>query len=303
MNKLSRIKKWLTLAETAKCLADMLNEPVTEADVLRLAMDRSLRLSVFFTNVVPARSSILARLDDAQSRPEFHDANRTSYFLDPDELLGDAADIALMSEHVSNIDGLWDFPFVLGQGREIRKKYNSLSNDKTVIGSKDNCVFLYGADKGGLYQLLEPDTENGTDATRLYMPTTKLPEDSIFVVRPQSLHAFLSQVENQLANGAIGKDGVLASAKSISEHPSVVDNGGGECGIPRIRSSSFEKLKRAIQEYPARYNGRCPKLDDDVRPWLKKEFNCSERESAVFGAILAEHFNLGSTSRRREGFT
>jgi hypothetical protein len=59
-----------------------------------------------------------------------------------------------------------------------------------------------------------------------------------------------------------------------------------------IRGPIFAKLKRVIAEYPAKYAGKTPKLDDDVRPWIKATVKCSEREAAVFGAIVAEHFGL-----------
>ena len=49
-SKLFKLKKWLTIPETAKHLSIMFGEEVQEVDVLRLGLDRHLKLSVNFGN-------------------------------------------------------------------------------------------------------------------------------------------------------------------------------------------------------------------------------------------------------------
>jgi hypothetical protein len=46
MNKLFSLKKWLTLPETSKHLSILLGEDVSEADVLQLALDDRIKLSL-----------------------------------------------------------------------------------------------------------------------------------------------------------------------------------------------------------------------------------------------------------------
>jgi hypothetical protein len=55
-------------------------------------------------------------------------------------------------------------------------------------------------------------------------------------------------------------------------------------------SLTLNKLKTIINEYPKKYGTNKPKLDVDVRPWMKDEFSCNEREQKVFGAIISELF-------------
>jgi len=55
MSKLIKFKEWLTIEETAKYLSNKWSEPVTEADVLKLGLDKHLKLSVNFVNSVPAK--------------------------------------------------------------------------------------------------------------------------------------------------------------------------------------------------------------------------------------------------------
>lgn len=46
--KIYKLKKWLTLEETAKCLSTELEDEITIADVLQLTIDKELRISVNF---------------------------------------------------------------------------------------------------------------------------------------------------------------------------------------------------------------------------------------------------------------
>lgn len=54
-SKLFKLKEWLTVPEAAKYLTTIFGEEVTEADVLRLALDRHLKLSVYFVNYADAK--------------------------------------------------------------------------------------------------------------------------------------------------------------------------------------------------------------------------------------------------------
>ncbi len=54
-SKLFKLKEWLTIPETAKNLSITFGEEVTEADVLRLGLDKHLKLSVNFPNYAYAK--------------------------------------------------------------------------------------------------------------------------------------------------------------------------------------------------------------------------------------------------------
>lgn len=63
----------------------------------------------------------------------------------------------------------------------------------------------------------------------------------------------------------------------------------------RIRGAAFVRLQRAIKAFPGKYpeyQTKPPKLDDDIRQWLKATYDASDREAHVFGAIISEHFKL-----------
>lgn len=73
------------------------------------------------------------------------------------------------------------------------------------------------------------------------------------------------------------------------------ENQGLTQGSKGLNGKTIERLGKAIADFPSRYpeyETRQPKLDDDIRPWLKTTYGASDREAHVFGAILSEHFNL-----------
>ncbi len=47
ISKLLKVREWFTVPETAKHLSMMFGEEITEADILRLALDGKLKLSVY----------------------------------------------------------------------------------------------------------------------------------------------------------------------------------------------------------------------------------------------------------------
>jgi len=65
MNKLFKLKQWLTIKEAAKHLSNEYAEPVNEADVLKLGLDRHLTLSVNFINGVPAKKGKIVPSNEA----------------------------------------------------------------------------------------------------------------------------------------------------------------------------------------------------------------------------------------------
>lgn len=73
------------------------------------------------------------------------------------------------------------------------------------------------------------------------------------------------------------------------EHPGLIQDSKG------LNGKTIERLGKAIADFPFRYpeyETKQPKLDDDIRPWLKATHGASDREAHVFGTIIAEHFKF-----------
>jgi hypothetical protein len=66
MKKLLNPKQWLTVPDAARHLSILFGEDVSEADVLRLALDGHLTLSVYFVNHTSARCGPVVSRSDAK---------------------------------------------------------------------------------------------------------------------------------------------------------------------------------------------------------------------------------------------
>ena len=73
-------------------------------------------------------------------------------------------------------------------------------------------------------------------------------------------------------------------------------------GTLSLRGACFDRLQRAVTAFPTRYPDfsiRQPKLDSDVRVWLKEAgLAANNTEQRVFGTIIAEHFKLSPDSQK-----
>lgn len=67
MNKLFKLKKWLTIQEAARRLSSSAEEAISEADVLRLAIDGELVLSVDFVNHARGKPWVRVALENART--------------------------------------------------------------------------------------------------------------------------------------------------------------------------------------------------------------------------------------------
>jgi hypothetical protein len=102
--KLFSLKEWLTVPETAKHLSILFGEDVTEADVLRLALDGRLRLSLNIVNPILAKKGITVLASTVLMTPELEYRK---------EVLGDRFSEALVfvpeDNDIIEIDGVFDF--------------------------------------------------------------------------------------------------------------------------------------------------------------------------------------------------
>jgi hypothetical protein len=127
MKKLFRLREWLTVKEAAQHLAAIFQEDVTEAELLRLALDGQLTLSVNFVNHARARVGPAVPIQEAKVTQIRMSAAEIQGLLGKDfegplpkeayhgvvhgvRLPGGL--VAEISEDVVTIDGIWDLPMV-----------------------------------------------------------------------------------------------------------------------------------------------------------------------------------------------
>jgi hypothetical protein len=184
-SKLFNLKEWLTLDDAAKHLSIVFGEEVTRADVLRLALDKRLTLSVNFVNHAQARKGritpieqcgfrILPSLAANESAITTNLAGNTVSYSELDEIapeIGDALTrgelnlafanilyqgkgVLVLDEAVASISGTWDLPMVGAEELDVEHSYQmetdgpsvTLSDFEGAFVERDNVVCQLQAD-------------------------------------------------------------------------------------------------------------------------------------------------------------
>ena len=162
MSKLFNLKEWLTVSDTTKRLAIMFGEEVTEADVLRLALDGRLRLSVYFVNHTKALYGKLVPISDAEYEdvPSLDGSTTVRLYKGPTLLLGgEVSHVLELGDEVLTLKGVFDLPMIGNEQLDIEHRYHYLTGGPAVtLGGLDG-AFVEGKN-GAICQLLDHSDDN-----------------------------------------------------------------------------------------------------------------------------------------------
>jgi len=179
MGKLFNLKEWLTVREAAQHLSIVFGEEVSEADVLRLALEGHLKLSVNFVNYAYAKRGKIV----CNSETAFLAAINAGNLTDalgwrtvpaeimrpdtgvPDEQKGKPATYLSslklyndrylsLSSGVTSISGIWDLPMLGGERLDVEHAYQLMTGGPkiTLVNMDGSFVERSG---GEMYQLQE----------------------------------------------------------------------------------------------------------------------------------------------------
>jgi hypothetical protein len=198
LKKLLKLKEWLTVPDSAGHLSILFGENVTEADVLRLALDGHLTLSVHFVNNAQAKCVRTIPLAQADRRVL---TIGDEYGL----LVGDDKVLPYGGE-VTSIGGIWDLTMIGSERIEIEKKYQLLTGGPRVELQSGKGALVNCPD--GRWARLVEHVSTIEDYERHlrspyyhpsnYYETDRLPSDAVLVVRTsalQKLEALISESE------------------------------------------------------------------------------------------------------------
>lgn len=205
MSKLLRFKEWVTVPEAAKRLSTVFEEEVAEADVLRLALDGHLKLSVNLINHCEAKGGRVVSICEAKTVQSLDDPERYVVLGIPLS----AEKILELHEGIISLQGVWDLPMIGGEKLDIENRYQLLTGGVQVTLMDINGVFL-GSQDDGLFQVQADWADSGPrkdlaegkslyDPERYY-PDCELPHDSVLVVRTNALLEFEQSIKNSLNN-------------------------------------------------------------------------------------------------------
>jgi len=199
-NKLFKLKKWVTLPEAARYLSLLFGEEVNEAEVLSLALDDNLKLSVNILHGTFAKPCLGTTTD----LKEFQVKKGESYTL---------GTILKAEDNVVNLTGIYDLPMIGAEKNDIKLKWQQLISDsmgeyinlqETVVEGQDGKLYLLQKIYFNEPQMnsVDDDSTNELNFLSSYGPANGLPEDSILVVRTSALH----ELEERLAAEEPGEE-------------------------------------------------------------------------------------------------
>jgi len=168
MKKLFSLKKWLTLDEAARHLTIVLGEDVCVADVLRLGLDRHLKLSFNFVNHCSAKKGKVIPIEVAS----FRELDR--FFSDrlPQELLAGHGPVMVMNgmslddkrvlefeDQVIPLLGIYDLSMLGPECLDVEDMYQTLTNGPHVTMDGMPGVLVCG-DGDIMFELQESFDQN-----------------------------------------------------------------------------------------------------------------------------------------------
>ena len=196
MKKLLNLKHWVTVPEAAGHLSFLLGEDVTEADLLRLALDGQLTLSVHFVNGTECLRGPLVPIQAAKR--DFQELDKNGQNLIEGESIGDDRVIECGKTEIRYLKGVWDLAMIGSERAEIESRYQVLTNGPAVEPDWWLSPILVSPDKGTYCQLMTRRTTEGSTGENLtstepyysrvnYHGAQKLPTDAVLVLRTSAL--------------------------------------------------------------------------------------------------------------------
>ncbi|MHC8321234.1 hypothetical protein ACYZT4_11120 [Pseudomonas sp. GB2N2] len=177
MSKLRKLREWLTIDEAAKQLSISLREEVNEADILRLALDDHLTLSVYFVNHARGRP---ARIEPLANQPpilkeaeDFLAGHADTLSGSPEEtkkwlsdfvrnyrgdLLPNGIEVLVLEgdgQKPVRLEGVWDLLMLGAERLDIEHAYQNLTGGPAVELVCLGGPLVSSPDRGHIYQLLD----------------------------------------------------------------------------------------------------------------------------------------------------
>lgn len=203
MSKLLKLKQWLTTGEAAKYLSGALSEPVTEADIFRLALDGQLTLSVYFIASVYCKFGRSIPIANARKVPGIPINGMKPYEVTLGVRTPDGKQVLDFEDQIRTLDeSVLDLPMIGGERINCERKYQELTNGPSVELTNIDGTFLRMPNTDYYFQIHESympkpqdgDTRNVWERYEelVWFPVGTLSDAVVFVVRIESLTKLLS---------------------------------------------------------------------------------------------------------------
>lgn len=211
MSKLFKLKEWVTIPDAARHLSQIVDEPVCEADVLQMALDGHLKLTVDFPNRAKARLGRVIPYKDVPHHelPSLDGEGTFTYAegyplndIKDGEQLQSETPFIHFGEDVVSIDGLWDLAMLGNERIDIEFDLQNLIGGPEVTMTNIEGTFLNRSDGtwAALQDRFEDRTVAGADGKKKtikgsYYPAGGLGTDCTRVIRTSEILALQSRLD------------------------------------------------------------------------------------------------------------
>jgi len=210
------LKEWVTLEGAACHLSKILDEPVCEADVLQLALDGHIKLTVDFPNharakigrVVPYKEVPLHELPSLDGNGTItYAAGYPLHEIGSKDQLHEETPFIVFNDEVVSIDGLWDLAMLGGERLDIEHDLQRLVGGPAITLVNIEGTFLNRRDGtwAALQEQFEDRIVKDADGKNKkirgsYYPAGGLGTDCTRVVRTSEILAFQSKLNESASD-------------------------------------------------------------------------------------------------------
>nr|WP_315464408.1 hypothetical protein [uncultured Rhodoferax sp.] len=199
MNKLLKLKKWMTLEDAAVYLSTALSEPVKVADLLQAALDKEITLSVNVISSLYGKRATVVSKENARRTEGIPLAGFAPYEVILGMRLDNERYLDFHGAVVQSLEGLFDLPMLGGESIYLEEKFHQVSTGVEIDLTNLDGTFLQeppSADWGeGDYFQVFQYFERTLDWNDLkWYPVGNLPDTVFLVVRTNELNRFLNKV-------------------------------------------------------------------------------------------------------------
>lgn len=271
VSKLFKLKRWLTLPETARHLTGLCGEEVTEADILRLVLDGHLKLSVNFVQETWAAPCKLACYPEDKLRVAI--ANK-SY---PEELnwrenprgmelaslkIGEDKFLNSQDKEWVSLSGLYSLPMIDGDWLAVEQKWRSLTGNHEVMRPGYYGTFLEDDNKT-IYRL--KDGINFSEYQAVYKPKQ-------------------NELRRHIANNNISKDNAETLLNLLEEERETFLKENHRATLPQ--DSALVVRTEALRELEQFLSDTAQDKEISTKTHKSTEINAQKREQ-ILGAALS----------------
>ena len=208
MKKILTLRDWLTLEEAAEHLSMLFDERVVPVELLRLALDGELTLSVRFVNHAHAkRAHLVSRKEQMAELKErmakFPDLDVEKVVIDWGTDIDEDERAIEVEKDIVTLTGVWDLPMWGSERLDVEHEYQMLTSGPAVDLQCLEGPIVSG--DGSFWQIQDHYSDNEyVNPDRLktpwghpenFYPAAKLPSGSVYVVRPSSLNDLVARVQ------------------------------------------------------------------------------------------------------------